>query len=219
MTLPTVEREPHGPGQFAVIWLHGLGADGHDFVPVLPHLGLDLPVRFVFPHAPHRAVTINGGLSMPAWYDILDMDIPRRVDEVGLDTSRAQIDALIAREIGRGIPAERIALVGFSQGAVMALHVGLRHPQPLAGLLALSGYLVAPERLVVEGHSANRTTAIGVMHGKHDPVIPLSYGKAAAAALQQAGYSVEWREYPMAHEVNLTQLQHIGAWLHGRFAG
>ncbi len=216
--LPTLEREPHGPGQFAVIWLHGLGADGHDFEPVLPHLGVQLPIRFIFPHAPHRAVTINGGLSMPAWYDIFDMDIPRKVDEAGMESSRQQINALIEREILRGIPAAKIALLGFSQGAVMALHTGLRYPEKLAGLLALSGYLVAPERLTTEAHNANRKTPIGVMHGQYDQVIPMDYGKAAFEALQKLGYTAEWQAYPMAHEVTLTQLRHIGAWLQARFA-
>ncbi|MDC8758605.1 alpha/beta hydrolase [Janthinobacterium fluminis] len=199
----------------AVIWMHGLGADGNDFVPLVRELDLSgLPgIRFVFPHAATMPVTINGGYVMRAWYDIVATDLTRREDEAGLRASQAQIEALIAREKARGIPAQRIVLAGFSQGCAMALQTGLRHPEPLAGLLCLSGYLPLADKTAAERHPAGQHAPIFLAHGTADPVVPLLRASQSREALQALGYQVEWHDYPMQHSLCQDEVDDIGAWL------
>jgi phospholipase/carboxylesterase len=218
--LPTREQTTGtGDPRFSVIWLHGLGADGSDFVPIVPELGVDdLPIRFVFPDAPSIPVTINGGYVMPAWYDIRDIDLANRHDEGGIRDSHEQIAALLARENERGIPTERIALAGFSQGGAIALHTGQRHPERLAGLIALSTYLVMDETLATERHEANAQTPIFAAHGTNDPMVELPRGEAAKDRLLQLGHPIEWHTYPMQHQVCLEEIQAIGAFLNRIFA-
>lgn len=213
--LDCVEIET-GPDPIAsIVWLHGLGADGHDFEPLVPYLGIpeDLPTRFVFPHAPSRPVTINHGMVMPAWYDILELSIERRVDEDGIAESAEQIRTLLDVERERGIDPEHTILAGFSQGGAMAAHVGLRHQDPLAGILILSAYLPFPDRLGAEAAIANRATPILQCHGEWDPVVPVSLGEATANTLRERGYGIEWRTYPAAHSVHPEEVSHIGAWI------
>lgn len=219
--LRTVEVEPAGPPRAAVVWLHGLGADGHDFEPLVPHLGLPpaAGVRFVFPHAPRRPVTINMGLVMPAWYDIRSLDALRRdEDERGVLESSAQTTALVEREVARGVPAERIVLAGFSQGGAIALHAALRHPERLAGALALSTYLVRGDALEVERAPANRELPLFGAHGRADPMVPFEAGEAWRCRLEALGQPVEWHAYPMGHEVCPEEVRDIGTWLSARLA-
>ncbi len=210
--LATIEVQTGPAPTAAVIWLHGLGADGHDFEPIVPALGLSAPVRFVFPNAPTRPVTINGGMVMRAWYDIVEMSLDRRVDYDGIVESAQAIDALIAREIARGVPAERIVLAGFSQGGAVALHAGLRAPQRLAGLLILSSYLPFPQRLS-EHSAANAQTPVFFGHGTFDMVVPATHGRRAADVLRAAGQPVSFQTWPMAHAVHPDEVRAIGAWL------
>jgi phospholipase/carboxylesterase len=215
--LPCVEVEPSGPARAAVIWLHGLGADGHDFEPIVPHLGLEpLGVRFVFPHAPRRAVTINMGFVMPAWYDIRSSNLGMEQDLVGLRRSVAQVRDLIARETDRGITTSKIVLAGFSQGGAVALHAGLTHPQPLAGILALSTYLVLDE--TDELAEQNRRIPILEIHGTEDPMVPFAAGDRTRQRLEQLGYPVEWKSYRMGHEVVPEEIREIGQWLAARLS-
>jgi len=216
--LPCVEVGPKTGAKAAVIWMHGLGADGHDFEPVVPQLGLDprAAVRFVFPHAPAIPVTLNGGYVMPAWYDIKDADLKNRHDEAGIRESARRIEALIAREIERGVPARKIVLAGFSQGGAMAVHVALRHAQPLAGLVALSTYLVCGDKVDAELNSANRGIAVFAAHGTQDPMVRYERGTALRDKLAALGCDVTWREYPMPHAVCLEEIVEIGAWLRAR---
>src|SRR5580765_1055200 len=199
--LPCVEVETAPNPGASVIWLHGLGADGNDFVPIVPELRLpgSLPVRFVFPHAPVRPVTINNGMRMRAWYDIAAADLNNRADITGVRQSQGEIEALIAREKGRGVPAARIVLAGFSQGGAIALHAGLRHAERLAGILALSTYLVQADKLPAEAAPANHDLPIFMAHGTHDPVIPLTWAARSRDALISLGYAVDWHEYAMPH--------------------
>lgn len=199
----------------AVIWLHGLGADGHDFAPIVPELGLppSLSVRFVFPHAPALPVTINGGYVMPAWYDVRSQDLGREEDSDGIRTSQQAVEALIQREISRGIEPSRIVLAGFSQGGAIVLHTGLRYRAPLAGVLALSSYLPLPQSLAAEASAANTAVPIFMAHGIADKVISCAQGSATRNLLAERGYAVEWREYPMAHSVCAAEIADIGAWL------
>jgi len=199
----------------SVIWLHGLGADGHDFEAIVPQLGLSRQaVRFVFPHAPPRPVTINGGMRMRAWYDIRTIaSSGRDQDEAGIETSRRQVHALIARERQRGIPPERIVLAGFSQGGALAMHVALRYPERLAGLLALSAYLLFPERLAKERSVANHDLPAMLAHGLQDPVVPFALGESAAQSLRALGQPVNFHAYPMPHSVSLPEIADIGNWL------
>lgn len=215
--LDAVVLEPGRPADAAVLWLHGLGANGHDFPPVVAELGLpaDHAVRFVFPHAPSIPVTVNGGMVMPAWYDILGMDFDRRVDEAGVRRSAGQLADLITRERERGIPSERIVLAGFSQGGAIALHQGLRHPEPLAGVMALSTYIAADCDLEAERSDANRAVPIFQAHGSMDPMVIPAMGAAARERLEELGYSVEWHEYPMQHQVCQEEIEAMGAWLRG----
>ncbi len=208
---------PDEPADASVIWLHGLGADGHDFEPIPPLLKLP-GVRFILPHSERRRVTINGGMKMRAWYDILSLDFggPRE-SERDIRVSTQAIEALIERERERGVPSERIVLVGFSQGAAMALHVGLRHPRRLAGVAALSGYLVLGESLAEERSPENTQTPLLMCHGTEDPVVPVWLGKAAydqITALDPQRPSA-WFDYPMPHSVCPEELAEIGRWLHG----
>ncbi len=213
--LDSLERTTGAQPQRAVIWLHGLGADGHDFAPIVPELDLQgvPPVRFVFPHAAVQPVTINGGMAMRAWYDIVGTDLVKREDEAGIRASAEQIEALIARENDRGIASQHIVLAGFSQGCAMALHTGLRHRQPLAGVIGLSGYLPLADRLLDERDSANLATPIFMAHGTDDPVVPLSRAEASAARLREAGHAVEWQTYPMPHAVHPREIQDIAVFL------
>ena len=208
-----VETAPQ-PGA-AIIWMHGLGADGNDFVPLVRELDLTGlgPIRFVFPHAGVMPVTINGGYEMRAWYDIVATDLTRREDERGLRASQVQIEALIAREKARGIPASRIVLAGFSQGCAMALQAGVRHPEALAGLLCLSGYLPLADKTAAERDAASLATPIFLAHGSADPVVPLARATESRAALQALGYQVEWHDYPMQHSLCQEEIDDIGVWL------
>ena len=215
--LPRVEIDPPGPPRAAVIWLHGLGADGHDFEPLVPHLGLDdLSIRFVFPHAPRRAVTINMGMVMPAWYDIHSLSTPRGYDAAGIHESAAALSALIAAERQRGIPSERILLAGFSQGGVISLYTGLRHPEPLAGILALSTYLAEDDELPEAASEANRRIPIFLAHGLQDPMVPIVLSQQSRQRLEELGYPVQWHEYPMGHQVVPEEIRDLSAWLRDR---
>ncbi|HVJ29786.1 MAG TPA: alpha/beta fold hydrolase [Gammaproteobacteria bacterium] len=202
--------------QLAVLWLHGLGADGHDFEPIVPELGLRLPARFVFPHAPVRPVTINGGMQMRAWYDILGFDRRAKEDAAGIRASAAAITELIDREIERGMSSDRIVLAGFSQGGAIALHTALREPRPLAGVLALSTYLPLPATLASERSTANAGIPLFMAHGTDDPVLPLGLAEFSRGALEALGYVVDWHAYPMAHSVCMEEVSAIGAWLAAR---
>ena len=199
----------------SVIWLHGLGADGHDFEPIVPELRLpdSLPVRFVFPHAPVRPVTLNGGMAMRAWYDIIALGGNAQQDDTGIRQSQQHVHALIERENQRGVPTERIVLAGFSQGGAIALHTGLRYPERLAGIMALSTYLPLRDSVTDERHNANADVPILMCHGTQDPVLPMEMGQASSELLQQLGYSVEWHDYPMQHAVCLEEVQAISAYL------
>ena len=203
----------------AVIWMHGLGADGNDFVPVVKELGLPdhLPLRFIFPHAPMRPVTINAGHVMRAWYDIIEISSnERKVDDAGIRESQRAVEALIEREISRGIPANKIVLAGFSQGGAIALQTGLRCKQALAGILALSTYLPLAASLAAEASIANRAIPIFMAHGEQDTVIPISIAESSVKELRRNGYKVDWREYPMAHSVSMEEISDIGTWLKQR---
>ncbi|MBK8524179.1 MAG: carboxylesterase [Betaproteobacteria bacterium] len=219
--LPAIEIETGNNPRHAVIWLHGLGADGSDFVPVVPELGLeDLPgIRFVFPHAPSIPVTCNGGYVMPAWYDIISLEPgSRRVDEAGILHSREALRALIARENQRGIPAERIFLAGFSQGGAVAYTTALTHPEKLAGLIALSTYLPTPQIVSDEASAANRDLPIFAAHGTADDIVSPALGLAARDFLIRNGYRPEWHEYPMPHSVCIEEIVDIGRWLCARLS-
>ena len=216
--LDTIEIETGKNPSSSVIWMHGLGADGNDFVPIVNELELDgtPAIRFVFPHAPMRPVTINNGSVMRAWYDVSLGDLEgqsRSADEQGVRESQAHITALIEREARRGVGAEHIVLAGFSQGGAIALQTGLRYPRKLAGVLALSTYLPLAESLTQEATPANRTTPIFMAHGTYDPVVPLMMGAGSMTLLSGLGYAVEWRQYPMPHSVCPEEIQDIGAWL------
>ncbi|HAS52330.1 MAG TPA: carboxylesterase [Gammaproteobacteria bacterium] len=215
LPLTTVEIDPTGPVRSSVIWMHGLGADAHDFESIVPELRLpaELGVRFVFPNAPVRPVTINGGMRMRAWYDVLSMDLPRQEDPEGVYASEQALAAVLEREKQRGIPAERLVLAGFSQGGAMALHTGLRYPERLAGVLALSCYLPLASQFNSERQSANQTTPVFITHGDYDAVIPMHYGQQSAEALKTLGYPVEWSNYSMGHEVCWEEIRDISAWL------
>ncbi len=221
--LSCVEVEPSGDPRASVVWLHGLGADGHDFEPIVPYLGVPEGegVRFVFPHAPKIPVSINMGMAMPAWYDITALDLEKRHDEGGILRSCRQVQALLERENRRGIPASRIVLAGFSQGGAIALHLGLRYPEKLAGILALSTYLVRGESLeeeVKDSGEANRSTPVFQAHGLQDPMVPFQRGEAARDRLKSLGVPIEWKTYPMSHEVCPEEIRDIGDWL-GRVLG
>jgi len=213
--LDTVDIETGPQPTHSVIWMHGLGADANDFVPIIPELRLAASpaVRFVFPNAPVQPVTINNGMAMRSWYDILVVDLVRREDAAGIRLSQTAIEALVARENARGIPTNRIVLAGFSQGCAMALHTGLRLNEKLAGIVGLSGYLPIIDSFAAERSAANADTPIFLAHGTHDPVITLARAEASRVALQAQGHSVEWHTYPMPHSVHPEEVRDISAFL------
>jgi phospholipase/carboxylesterase len=213
--LATIEVKTGPDPTGSVIWLHGLGADGHDFEPVVPELvrSGERALRFVFPHAPVQAVTINGGHPMRAWYDITSFDRNARQDVTGIRASQAAVSALIEREITRGIPSERIVLAGFSQGGALAVYTGTRYPQALAGIIGLSCYALLAADYAHERAAANLATPIFLAHGTQDPVVSPLLGEELRRQLEAAGCSVEWHSYPMPHSVDAVQIAHIAAWL------
>jgi phospholipase/carboxylesterase len=215
MTLPAVEHETAATPSHSVIWLHGLGADGHDFAAIVPQLVVSgwPALRFVFPHAPVRPVTINNGMSMRAWYDIAAFDLNARQDEAGMRASVGEVETLIAREHGRGVPSERIVLAGFSQGGAIALAAGLQHAQPLAGIIALSTYLPTYATQAAELNPANATTPIFWGHGSVDPVVAPQRGIDSRERLQALGYALEWHTYLMAHAVCPEEIADLRFWL------
>jgi phospholipase/carboxylesterase len=219
--LETVEQQTGAQPRWSVLWLHGLGADGHDFAPIVPELvRRDWPaLRFVFPHAPVRAVTINGGARMRAWYDIRDMDLNHRADLEGVAASVAQVDALIAREGERGVPPGRVMLVGFSQGGAITLATGLARAAPLAGLAGLSTYLPMPPECAaaaLQPGAASQPLFMG--HGQFDPVVPYAGGETSARAMRELGFDVQWHRYPMQHAVCAEEIRDLGDWMGARFA-
>lgn len=213
--LENIEIESAPNPTASIVWMHGLGADGNDFVPLVRELDYTgLPaIRFVFPHANTMPVTINGGYIMRAWYDITGADLTRREDEAGLRASQRDIEALIAREKARGIPASRIVLAGFSQGCAMTLQTGLRHPEKLAGMLCLSGYLPLALNVQAERTQESLDTPVFMAHGRQDPVVPFIRAEQSRDALRQLGYQVEWHEYMMQHSLCLDEVRDINAWL------
>jgi phospholipase/carboxylesterase len=212
-TLSCLEIGPLPPCRGTVLWLHGLGADGYDFEPLVPQLGLP-DVRFVFPHATSMPVTINNNSVMRSWYDILTWDaVPGRENALHIRESAKRIEALIAQEVANGHPPERIVLAGFSQGAAMALHTGLRYPEALAGILCLSGYLVLPDTVEDESSPANAMTPTMFCHGTEDDVVPMERGRIAHDILSRTGRTAEWYSYPMAHELCMDEVECIRDWL------
>jgi len=213
--LESLEIETAPNPDAAVVWMHGLGADGHDFEPIVPELRLPATtrIRFVFPHAPLRPVTINQGHVMRAWYDVRALAGVRREDEAGVRQSARQIEALLARERQRGIAPRRIVIAGFSQGAAMALHVGLRYADRLAGLLALSCYLPLANTLPTEASPANRDVPIFWAHGLHDPMIPQAMAEQGRAQLAELGYQIDWHQYPIPHSVSAEEIADVARWL------
>jgi len=213
--LVTIDIETGPLPVAAIIVLHGLGADGNDFVPFAEQLQLESvgPVRFVFPHAPVIPVTINNGYRMPAWYDILGVDLAKREDETGLRKSRGDIEAVLAREKERGIPAHRIVLAGFSQGCAMALLTGLRHKERLAGIAGMSGYLPLADSTAAERSDANALTPVFLAHGTQDEMVHIERGRASCELLRGLGYQVEWHEYPMGHSVCMEEIADFNAWV------
>lgn len=216
MTLEAIEIETAPKPNAAVIWLHGLGADGHDFEPVVPELVRrgERAWRFVFPHATPRSITINGGMHMRAWYDIVGFDRNSEEDEAGFRESDAAVRGLIAREVGRGIAASRIVLAGFSQGGAVSLYTATRYPERLAGVMALSTYLPLRGRLAAEQAAANRGTPIFMAHGLSDPVLPIAMGLESRDFLKTHGYAIEWHQYPMPHSLCEDEIGDIRAFLH-----
>jgi phospholipase/carboxylesterase len=221
INLHNIELDPAHPPLGSVLWLHGLGADGHDFVPIVSelHLSPELPLRFIFPHAPLRPVTINNGYVMRAWFDIAGVPLDQQIDEAGIARSVTLVNQWIEEEIERNIPANKIILAGFSQGAVIALHAGLRYPKKLGGIIALSGALPAFEKLFAEKSPANDSTPIFMAHGVEDAVIPILLGQASADLLKKQGYPLTWRSYPMAHSVCKEETQDISKWLTSAIKG
>lgn len=222
--LDCVEHDTAPYPQWTVLWLHGLGADGHDFAPIVPELVRhDWPaLRFVFPHAPQRAVTINGGARMRAWYDIssFDMngpDLANRADAQGVEESIVQVEALIAREAERGVPASRLLLAGFSQGGAITLAAGLRRSEPLAGLIGLSTYLPMHDRAAAQLAAQAASQPVFMAHGMQDPVVPYAAGESSAARLRALGFNVDWHRYPMPHSVCAEEIHDLGDWMSRRF--
>ncbi len=217
-SLERITIEPKSSATACVIWLHGLGDSGAGFAPIVPMLGLpsDHGIRFIFPHAPEQAVTINQGYVMRSWYDIKSMDLHNRADMAGVLESEVKVQALIQEQIDTGILPENIVLAGFSQGGVLSLFTGLRFAQPLAGIMALSCYLPSADEMPIACHQANKATPILQHHGERDGVVPISAGKMANDLLVQANYDVTWQSYPMEHSVLPEQLKDIAAWLKAR---
>ena len=220
MLLPCIEHETAANPLHALIWLHVLGADGNDFAPLVPEL-VDPnwpPLRFVFPHAPVRPITINGGMAMRAWYDISGQEIAQRQDEAGIRASIGQLDDLIEREVARGVPARNIFLAGFSQGGAIVLAGGIRHAQRLGGIIALSTYLPMAEKTDAEASAANRDVPIFMAHGMLDPTISHALGEMSREYLAQRGYTIDWHAYPMAHQVCMEEIADLRRWMSSRFA-
>jgi len=218
--LDTVENETGADPQWSVLWLHGLGADGHDFAPIVPELVRPHwpAIRFVFPHAPVQPITINNGVPMRAWYDIVSMDFRSRADSAGVDASIVELELLIEREIARGIPAERILLAGFSQGGAVILSALMRRTRPLAGLIALSTYLPDPAKAAAARVAGAISVPVFMAHGTQDPVIPVAIAEHTAQTLGALGLPVEWHTYTMAHQVCADELDALGNWLEARLA-
>lgn len=216
--LPAVESETGADPRYSVIWLHGLGADGNDFAPIVPELISPAwpALRFVFPHAPVQPVTVNGGAPMRAWYDIVGFDLVSRQDEAGMRSSIAAVEALIEREHARGVPSERIVLAGFSQGGAIALAAGLRHAEKLAGIVALSTYLPLAPALPAERSAANSATPIFWGHGTGDPVVALQRGEDSRQVLEGLGYTLDWHTYPMPHSVCAEEIVDLRSWFNAR---
>jgi phospholipase/carboxylesterase len=215
MNLQSIELNPASTPRATVVILHGLGADGTDFLPMADELDLAAvgPVRYVFPRAPERPVTINGGHRMRAWYDILGADLVRREDAAGLREAMQAVNELLEREVARGVPAQRIVLAGFSQGCAIALGAGLRHAEKLAGIAGLSGYVPLADSLAAERSAANQATPVFLAHGRSDGVVPIARGIAGRDLLQSLGQPVEWHDYPMEHSVCLEEVQALQGWL------
>jgi len=215
MSLQVIEAQTGENPTATILIMHGLGADGRDFLPIAEQLDLSAvgPVRFLFPSAPHLPVTINGGYAMPAWYDIVGADLTSGQDEAGMRRSQAAMEAILANEKARGIPAGRIVIAGFSQGCAMALMAGLRHPERLAGIAGLSGYLPLAELTAAQASAANRDVPIFLAHGTHDGVVALPRALASRDALAALGYAVEWHAYPMEHSVCAEEVADLQAWL------
>ncbi|KKO43897.1 carboxylesterase [Arsukibacterium ikkense] len=216
--LPFVDVKPNGPVKAAVVWLHGLGDSGHGFAPIVPELRLpmDAGIRFLFPHAPERPVTVNGGMRMRAWYDIKTMDLSNRADEAGVRESAVAVQQLLDKLISEGLSSEQIVLAGFSQGGVIALHLLARLPYKLAGVMALSTYMCAPDKLAAEATSANKATPVFIGHGSQDPVVPMAAGQQAFHALKNLGFNVSWHDYRMEHSVCAQEVADISSFLQRR---
>lgn len=217
--LDGIEIETGKEPRYSVIWMHGLGADGNDFVPIVPEIRQpEWPsVRFVFPHAPVRPVTINGGMRTRAWYDILGLEIANRQDEAGVRASIGEVESLVQREEERGIPSNHVVVAGFSQGGAIALASGLRHAKPLGGIVALSTYLPLADRTEPELNAANRATPVWMAHGESDPTIPHALGAMSRDWLKSHGYAVDWHSYDMPHSVCPAEIAHLSRWLGARF--
>ncbi|MBL6985474.1 MAG: carboxylesterase [Methylobacter sp.] len=217
--LSTIEIQPEAEHKYSVIWLHGLGADGHDFEGLVPELLLTVKanIHFIFPNAPIQPVTINGGMSMRSWYDILEMSLERKVDVDGIYQSAELIEPIIQQEIDKGIPSTNILLAGFSQGGVIALHTGLKYPHQLAGIVALSTYLPTIEQLKTEHSAANKAVPIFMAHGIIDPVVAVESGKSAFDTLKSMNYNIEWHDYIMEHSLCIEEIDHISAFMNSIF--
>ena len=218
--LSTIEIQPESVHKYSVIWLHGLGADGHDFEGIAPelHLNTEPNIHFIFPNAPIQPVTVNGGMEMRAWYDILEMSLERKVDIAGIYKSAKLLNQLIEQEMDKGIPSEHILLAGFSQGGVIALHAGLSFPHKLAGIIALSTYFPTLEQLKTEPSAANKATPIFMAHGILDAVVAIESGKTVFNALDALGYNIQWHDYLMAHSVCIEEIGHISTFINGIFS-
>jgi len=218
--LGAIEIQPESTHKYSIIWLHGLGADGNDFKSIVPelHLKAEPNIHFIFPHAPIRPVTINGGMKMRAWYDILEMSLERKADLAGIYQSEKLLEQLIKREMDKGIPSEHILLAGFSQGGVIALHAGLRYPHKLAGIIGLSTYFPTLEQLKTERSTTNNATPIFLGHGILDSVVAIESGKTVFNALHALEYNVEWHDYLMEHSVCIEEIGHISTFINGIFS-
>jgi phospholipase/carboxylesterase len=214
-----VEITPNGTAKHCIIWLHGLGADGHDFVPIIPNLELpaSLATRFIFPHAPIMPVTINNGYKMRAWFDIYEMSFTAKIDEKGILASKTSLERLIQQQIDLGVPSEHIILAGFSQGGAIALTTGLTYSKRLGGIIALSTYLPLPDKILANVNPANKTLPIYIAHGTQDNVLPYFLGESTAKLLEEAGHPVEWHSYNMPHSVCAEEIVDIGNWIKNRW--
>jgi phospholipase/carboxylesterase len=218
--LSTIEIMPKSAHKYSLIWLHGLGADGHDFEGIAPelHLNAEPNIHFIFPNAPIQPITVNGGMHMRAWYDILEMSLERKVDIAGIYQSAKLVSQLIEQEIDKGVPSEQILLAGFSQGGVIALHAGLSYPYKLAGIIGLSTYLPTLEQLKTERSTVNNTTPIFMGHGILDSVVAIESGKTTFNALHALEYNIEWHDYLMEHSVCIAEIGHISTFINGIFS-